>query len=1538
MSRNQSKQGLAVDDLQLAFQIVNDAGGTPVPNVIYITSDASYNKVSLQVQLSARSTQLSPGTIPAPEAPPSSGTTFYIDLSALQLSATVWDALSLSADNWTFKTFPDEGVFGMTPTKPITFYSGTAGVIKIDIDGITVPEPLSQTQQQLYATYYGVPDVDGMNSSFAVVLQNRPDGGEDLSKLIAVSLSANGIVNSPPPLKACNAFALQFSSNQKLQVTAGPDTLFTVGFVYGGPQDKDGFGALTNIPSAKQIEATKGLNAEQWIVKGYKNVESPYWTLQPPENAPIVGTGAQSIVEIDFANVVTPYQPGPTVMLVSYTKVPGYRDGAFALVLNKVAHAQIISLQVVPNPTCFSDGSANVTVSWKTANAQALLLTQNFKTTPVTGLTHIPAVLDAESTTFTLHAIGAAGTVENDDFKSVTAIALPVVNSFVGTPTEIFSGSLSHDAAFAWSVDSTDGVTLSSTGGAFSGQTFNPVGSTTVSIDEPQMITLAPTTAVNPLTLTRRLVISAFTPTPASYSPSPAPGAVAVSPAGPFVLTGAAGASGLNVLDTVSYTSIGSVLTSHNAVAIAFSSDGSLVATANTDNTVSIISVSQGSNGLPEFGAAKTVTLGAPPRALTFSVNGPRLFVVVDGASQGQAGQVASIRNSGGVWGIEGTVTVGQKPVGLTVDAAGSRLFVANSADDTVTTVGLTQDGALGGTATIHNVPGAPTGIAASPSGKQLLVSCATTGAVLVLDPNHPETGQRKTLAVGRSPGQMSITPNGMYAFVVNTADGTVSMIDCSGLPAHASVAGGPITVGGQPASIAVSPEGLQVLVGTGANLSVVTLACYEASSNIASIPNRPTSVESFVDGSAVFAWHDASIPSPSSVSPGILVSTVRPTAPRNVLADKNVLRCVASPDPRSGQAFAIVQSDPTLYVIDIESLTPTPQPLRLDPGAAPVALAISGEGDTVWIIAKDGKQALSLVELTLSTANGNPVWTQTPNTVPLFQTSAYNRILLRATPDGTSLFVVDTAAAHAHVVRHNGQTYTLSPQVIAGDLSIIDLAVLPDGRTAYMLNAGSDTNTITVIDVASLGSRVAAVPQQFVNLSALQPSPDGRRLFAVDTNAAKLRVIDPQSLRIVQTIPMQHGTSTLGNSTGLSVAPDGSRIFIAHPDLQKVSFVEQIQMGGGRERKPKGAAGSTGLSFAEAEYSGLFMRHDIDDTLQTGTSGWSASPDVIPFGLSVASDLSIFTSADGYMDPFNRDVITNNLNYVYVRGLNTTSAQIKSRVYFYYTLGSLAMWPANWSTAGVAVNSDSSRNWVDVIAPAVSGNSNGVGVGAVPIQWTPPVIKNADTDHYCVVAWVDNSAHPQPPDFNALSKFETFDDLVQFVSNHHNMAWRNTHDVYSPPPDYRYNTLLPLKSGGGAVYLTVRFVNVPSDGTFSVNVAGDKPENTVTMDPTSLANYEGGFTPKVQPLVYPSNFQTSVQVFHWPGATPMPSSARINVTIGVETAPELRRDIERRYRAMNLRSPFRIWNGIPMFLIGSTQFNLLFGAAGANAKPEIAR
>src|SRR5262249_48688074 len=159
--------------------------------------------------------------------------------------------------------------------------------------------------------------------------------------------------------------------------------------------------------------------------------------------------------------------------------------------------------------------------------------------------------------------------------------------------------------------------------------------------------------------------------------------------------------------------------------------------------------------------------------------------------------------------------------------------------------------------------------------------------------------------------------------------------------------------------------------------------------------------------------------------------------------------------------------------------------------------------------------------------------------------------------------------------------------------------------------------------------------------------------------------------------------------------------------------------------------------------------------------NGWSASPDVIPNGINIEPDPQKFVTQ--YETNFGGNVIPETDNYIYLRGLNTTAAPITSRAYFYHTKGSLAMWPGNWSSDRVTYNREP-RNWVDISAPA-----NGVGVGGIPLVWKPEVL-DPKIDHYCVIGWVVNGANPQPPDFPKYDRFQTFDDLVQFILAHHNM------------------------------------------------------------------------------------------------------------------------------------------------------------------------
>ena len=140
-----------------------------------------------------------------------------------------------------------------------------------------------------------------------------------------------------------------------------------------------------------------------------------------------------------------------------------------------------------------------------------------------------------------------------------------------------------------------------------------------------------------------------------------------------------------------------------------------------------------------------------------------------------------------------------------------------------VTVIGL-DNGKMDGTSTLAGFS-SPAGVAATPNGKQLLVSCAGDGTVRALDPDHLDLGQHATLPVGGAPGMIAMLPGGAYAAVANAETGAISLIDCSGQPRDARVAGPPVPVGAQWAGITASPDGLQVFVPVARGFAVVTLA-----------------------------------------------------------------------------------------------------------------------------------------------------------------------------------------------------------------------------------------------------------------------------------------------------------------------------------------------------------------------------------------------------------------------------------------------------------------------------------------------------------------------------------------------------------------------------------------------------------------------------------------------------------------------------------------------------------------------------------------
>jgi len=142
-------------------------------------------------------------------------------------------------------------------------------------------------------------------------------------------------------------------------------------------------------------------------------------------------------------------------------------------------------------------------------------------------------------------------------------------------------------------------------------------------------------------------------------------------------------------------------------------------------------------------------------------------------------------------------------PCAIAASRDGGTLYVAGADAGTVTFVQV-PDGRVYRTVP---VPGEPTGLALSPDGTRLYVTCAAArSTVLVLDASSGRPESR--IAAGHSACGPAVSPDGRHLYVCNRFDGDVSVIDLSREREAARV-----PASREPVAAAVTPDGRSVFV-----------------------------------------------------------------------------------------------------------------------------------------------------------------------------------------------------------------------------------------------------------------------------------------------------------------------------------------------------------------------------------------------------------------------------------------------------------------------------------------------------------------------------------------------------------------------------------------------------------------------------------------------------------------------------------------------------------------------------------------------------
>ena len=317
---------------------------------------------------------------------------------------------------------------------------------------------------------------------------------------------------------------------------------------------------------------------------------------------------------------------------------------------------------------------------------------------------------------------------------------------------------------------------------------------------------LVPMLAVTTVTT----VVGAVRMASAADNPNPTvivggdPQGVAVDADGKHAYVASYADNALRVIDTNTKRVVGSIHVGANPLGVAVDPDSRHAFVTNfSENSVSVIDTASGK-------LIKNVPVGDNPASVAVFPRGHYALVTNFYA------HTVSVINSATL-AVVGTIPVGISPDGVAIDPRGELAYVANSGSNTVSVIDV-KNQKLVRTIVVGR---APQKVAIDPDGKHIYVTNFGDNTVSVIDaPMQLDLAYVQSLLklkvnnvipVGINPRGLAVDPDSHHAFVVNTGEDTMSVIDTQN-----STLINTAYVGFSPDQVAVGPDSTAYITSRG--------------------------------------------------------------------------------------------------------------------------------------------------------------------------------------------------------------------------------------------------------------------------------------------------------------------------------------------------------------------------------------------------------------------------------------------------------------------------------------------------------------------------------------------------------------------------------------------------------------------------------------------------------------------------------------------------------------------------------------------------
>jgi YVTN family beta-propeller protein len=466
---------------------------------------------------------------------------------------------------------------------------------------------------------------------------------------------------------------------------------------------------------------------------------------------------------------------------------------------------------------------------------------------------------------------------------------------------------------------------------------------------------------------------------------------------------------------------------------------------------------------------------------------------------------------------IEGDgITLSSGDLGLTISAVSSSTDV-NILTGTGTSIGpLVGDGSGG--VEVGTFPAQTTYTADEVT---LHLSTATFGiaSTVVLCTEASTNVVTDVVSVGANPQGVAITPDGLFAYVANMDDCTVSVIDTL-----TNTVASTVGVGTDPYRVAITPDGLLVYVTnrSSANVSVIDTLTNTVASTV-DVGTDPYDVAITPDG--LFAYVTNSADDTVSV-----IDTLTNTVASTVAVGDFPVGIAITPDGLL--AYVANYNDSTLSVIDTVTNT--------------VASTIADVQHPGFMATTPN----SLFAYVTNRVDDNVLLINTvTNTVASTITVGNQPADVKITPDGFFAYVINSADNTVSII--STLTNTVASTITVGGNSY-GVAITPDGLFTYVTSIVVDT--VSVINI--LG--VDGVKQW--NAAPITTAKGGLGLDASTATAGQVPVADGSGAFTLSTL-FTSGSGTLASGTQTvttSSITANSRVFLSSSggDVSNLGFI----------------------------------------------------------------------------------------------------------------------------------------------------------------------------------------------------------------------------------------------------------------------------------------------------------------------------------------------------------------------------------------------